>query len=250
MNKFKKVLFLALALALTSASFVACGKKGGGNGATSSSVASSESSSEITSSESSSEISSEAESDSSEIESDSSDIGGEVDNTPKANITTATADELAAINEAGVSLYDASYNVVGNAALESAYTFTAAQTVEEAKASEYADWHADYYVSVDTAIEEGQLGLAGSYAAWDDGKWVAFYAPATEANVAVPLLGSVSNSPWTYAEIVEIVNEFKCGVFDNDNACAGLTMTVELRLTNPNDAADCLVITRTQYTFA
>ena len=242
MNNFKKFLFLALALAMSAATFVACGKKGGGNGATSSSVASSESSSEIVSSESSSE------SESSVSESESSDV--EIDVAPVANIAVATADELAAINAAGVSIYDASYTVVGSAVLESAYSFTAKDTVDEAKASIYADWHADYFVSVDKAIEDGQLGLAGSYAAWDEGNWVGFYAPATEANVAVPLLGSVSNSPWTYAEIVEIVSEFKCGVFDNNDACVGLTMTVELRLTNPNDATDCLVITSTQYTFA
>lgn len=222
MNKIKKFLFLALALAMSATAFVACGDKAS-NDASSSDIASSES---------------------------SSDISGEIDAIPVANIAVATADELAAINAEGISLYDESYTVVGSAVLETAYTFTAAQSVEEAKASIYADWHADYFVSLDKAVEAGQLGLAGSYAAWDDGNWVGFYAPATEANVAVPLLGSVSNSPWTYAEIVEIVSEFKCGAFDNDGACAGLTMTVELRLTNPDDATDYLVITSTQYTFA
>ena len=226
MNKFKKFLFLTLALAMSAATFVACGdKKDGGNDDVSSS--------EIVSSESNSEVG-----------------GEEIDAVPVANIAVATADELAAINAAGVSIYDASYTVVGSAVLESAYTFTAAQSVEEAKASIYADWHADYFVSVDTAIEDGQLGLAGSYAAWDEGNWVGFYAPATEANVAVPLLGSVSNSPWTYAEIVEIVSEFKCGVFDNNDACVGLTMTVELRLTNPDDASDIITICETEYKFA
>ena len=166
----------------------------------------------------------------------------------KTVATIAKADEatLAEWNATNIEFY----NVAGEyATLEVGYTFSAKETVEEAKASEYADWLADYYVSVDTAIEDGKLGLAGSYQAWDNGKWLAFYAPAMEAGEAMGLLTNV-NIKWTYAEIVEYVIDFKCGAFDLENACNGVTLTVELRLTNPDNASDYVVVNSTSYTFA
>ena len=163
-----------------------------------------------------------------------------------ATVTKATADELAAINGAGIVTMDTNETIF----VESAYTFTATETVEEAAANEYANWYADYYVTLDRAISENQFGLAGSYELYQNGAWIAFYAPATEANVATALLSSVSDSPWTYADIVSGVSVFKCGVFDNNNACAGMTIKVELRLTNPADETEQLVVNQTSYTFA
>ena len=163
-----------------------------------------------------------------------------------ATVTKATTEELAAINGDGILTMDTSETIF----VESAYTFTATETVEEAAANEYANWYADYYVTLDKAISEYQFGLAGSYEAYQNGAWIAFYAPATEANVSTPLLSSVSDSPWTYAEIVSGVSVFKCGVFDNNNACAGMTIKVELRLTNPENAEEQLVVNETSYTFA
>ena len=137
------------------------------------------------------------------------------------------------------------------ATMEAAYSFVAKETVEEAKASEYANWIADYYVSVDTAVEVGNIGLAGSYQAWDNGAWIGFYSPiAIEAGQKIGLLESTGGTPWTYAEIVEFVGTFRCGVFDLDNACSGVTLTVELRLTNPANASDYVVASSTSYTFA
>lgn len=179
----------------------------------------------------------------------SGNVGGDDivdDELPKANVVVATADVLTAWNAEGVEFY---YNKGVMATLETGYTFSATETVEEAKANEYAKWYADYYVSVDTAIEADQLGLAGSYQAWDNGKWLAFYAPALQANQTMGLLASV-NIKWTYEEIVEYVVDFRCGAFDNEGACKGVTLKVELRLTNPADATDFVVINSTSYTFA
>ncbi len=181
---------------------------------------------------------------SSTVEGSSEDII--VDDKKVATITKADEATLSAWNATNIEFY----NIAGEyATLETGYTFSAKETVEEAKASQYANWLADYYVSVDTAIEDGKLGLAGSYQAWDNGKWLAFYAPAMEAGEAMGLLTSV-NIKWTYAEIVEYVIDFKCGAFDLDNACNGITMTVELRLTNPEDATDYVVANSTSYKFA
>ena len=163
-----------------------------------------------------------------------------------ATITKASDATLAEWNATNIEFY---YAAGEYATLEVGYTFSAAETVEEAKASQYANWLADYYVSVDTAIEDGKLGLAGSYQAWDNGKWLAFYAPAMEAGEVMGLLSNV-NIKWTYAEIVEYVIDFKCGAFDLENACNGVTLTVELRLTNPDNASDYVVVNSTSYTFA
>ena len=164
---------------------------------------------------------------------------------PEAEIETATEEKLATINAEEIKIYGTTEEVV----LETAYTFSVTETAEEAEASAYANWIADYYVTVDRAIGENELGLAGSYANWDNGNWVAFYAPATEANVATPLLGSVGGE-WTYAELVKEVGTFDCGAFDANNVLGGMTMTVELRLTNPYDETDYIVVNKTEHTFA
>lgn len=175
---------------------------------------------------------------------------------PLATVETVSAEDLASINEQGVTLYNlATFQPTGETAtLETAYVFSMTETLEEAQASEYANWTADYYVSLNQAVEAGKIGLAGSYDSFADGAWIAFYSPiAVEANQEVPLLGSVQqteNQRWTYAQVAEFVGTFRCGAFDLDNACSGMTLKVELRLTNPEDANDKLTVNVTEYTFA
>ena len=172
------------------------------------------------------------------------------DSTPgMATVMTADAEQLAAFNAEGVILYDVTEfsPLETTVTLETAYVFQATETVEEAKASEYANWIADYYVSVDTNVEAGKLGLAGNYGAYG---WIAFYNPqALVANEQIGLLASAEGTPWKYSEIVESVGTFKCGAFDLDNACEGVKLTVELRLTNPDDATQTFTVCVTEYTF-
>ncbi len=125
--------------------------------------------------------------------------------------------------------------------LESAYTFAATET----DPVNYADWDADFYVSVDRAVNAGELILAGSYAAWNSGEWVAFEAPAAGANEAFALLNAAGVQP-TYWEVCNIIETFNCGVTDVADALAGATVTVELVLTNGTDS---VVVSSTQYTF-
>ena len=172
---------------------------------------------------------------------------------PIATVATATEEVLAAFNAQGVQLYDLSnFQATGETAtLETAYIFSVTETLEAAQASEYANWIADYYVSVDTAVEAGKIGLAGSYDQWDNGAWVAFYSPIdVEAGQQIGLLESTGGTPWTYVDIVEFVGTFRCGAFDLDGACAGVKLSVELRLTNPENAEDIVSICVTEYTFA
>ena len=205
-------------------------------------------SSEVSNSEvSSEEVSSSVEIEIPEGEETENEVG------PKATVAEATEEVLAAFNAQGVQLYNLSnFQTIGETvAMETAYIFSVTETVEEVKAGEYANWIADYYVSVDTAVAAGSIGLAGSYDQWDNGAWVAFYSPiALEANQEIGLLESTGRKPWTYADVVEFVSTFRCGAFDLDGACAGVTLKVELRLTNPDDATQIVSICSIEYTFA
>lgn len=182
-------------------------------------------------------------------------VGPETDNEvgPKATVATADAELLASFNAEGVVLYnlDGFVTTGETVTLETAYVFAVTETAAEAAASEYANWIADYYVSVDTAVEAGKIGLAGSYESWDNGAWVAFYSPiAVEANQQIGLLESTGKKSWTYEQVVQQVGTFKCGAFDLDNACAGVTLKVELRLTNPKNTSEVISICEIEYTFA
>ncbi len=112
--------------------------------------------------------------------------------------------------------------------LDAGYSFKTTETEEEAVASAYAKWHADFVVSVDQPVAAGQLTLAGQYDDWNP-NWVVFQNPdALEANEEVRLLeyaGAVMN----YEELCTLVKEFKCGVAGID-ALDGATVTVELKL--------------------
>ena len=171
---------------------------------------------------------------------------------PKATVATATEQELAGFNAEGVNLYAFNSNMDINptnttVTLETAYKFSVTETVEEATASEYANWIADYYVSVDQNVEAGKIGLAGNYGDWG---WIAFYSPIdVETNQQIGLLESTGKTAWTYLDVVTNVGTFYCGAFDLDNACEGVKLTVELRLTNPENAEDTISICVTEYTF-
>ena len=173
----------------------------------------------------------------------------------KVKVDVMTADELAEVNAKINATEDNFYNLqtekfeTKEITLESGYVFTAKDSFAEAQACEYAKWNADYCVYVDQAIEADQLGMAGSYDYWDNGDWLAFYMPALKAGERVNLL-ETAGITWTYEEVVEYIKVFKCGVFDNENACSGMTLYVELRVTNPENAEDYIVVNKAQYKFA
>jgi len=130
--------------------------------------------------------------------------------------------------------------------LESVYKFAAQDDYTAAQQSNYAGWTTDYYVTLDRDIEVGQLVLGGNYGSFG---WIGFENPmAVAANTPTPLLGT-AGMEFTYTDIVQLVQEFICGVADVDNALSGATITVELRVTNPSDTTEYYVINNTQYTF-
>lgn len=149
-------------------------------------------------------------------------------------------------------------NNVQKVTLDTAYSFKG-ESPETAAQNQYADWFVDFFVSVDKAPQKG-LFLSGQYDQFF-AYWVAFEVPTgkddngnalIEPGKFYPLLGSVTGggvSNWTYTEICEGVGTFNCGALDEQGLNAGTTMTVQLRLINPDDADDTIVVREVKYTF-
>lgn len=135
-----------------------------------------------------------------------------------------------------------------NSKLEAAYTFSCEDTAEEAAAGEYANWYCDFYVKLDRDLGANQIFLGGNYGSFG---WVGFHNGDVilKANEEIPLLGSVTQNPWTYAQVASVVNTFICGVGHVGDALDGATFTVMLRLTNPDDATEFYNIETIEYKF-
>lgn len=135
--------------------------------------------------------------------------------------------------------------------LQAAYTFSCIHTTEEALASKYATWYCDFVVSLNKDLGENEIFLGGNYGSFG---WVGFHNKdlTLDAETEVPLLGSVTSDPWTYADVAEFVGTFICGVGDVDGklAAKGAIFTVELRLTNPENESETIAVQTVTYNFA
>ena len=103
----------------------------------------------------------------------------------------------------------------------------------------YGDWLVEYFVKFDNDVEEASMGLFGTYEAW--GEAVSFLNPGKiNANEEIPLVTTMvpNTSTLTLNDLYTFVQSFDCGVFDVDYANAGTTMTVELRLWNPENVEE------------
>ena len=121
-----------------------------------------------------------------------------------------------------------------------------------------SEWIADFYVSFigtsQSEIPAYSAGLWGAYFGFD----LAFATPEnikvnptgerTDDYFEIPLLGFMGME-FTYEDICTQVQVFRCGAFNLDPLNAGITMNVELRLTNPNDYNDFLSVCSYQHTF-
>ena len=160
--------------------------------------------------------------------------GGEA-NVPVAAVQKAT--ELAELDETNV-LYLDSYSdllVKGEDAqpLETQYSFYATETPAEALDSYYRYWHADFVISFSEEVPAGAAAIAGQYGnKWTGDSWIVVsnkndVIPAnTELRLLEMLLGATIN----YEELSNITEGFHCGAYDLNDALAGVTLTVELRL--------------------
>ena len=121
--------------------------------------------------------------------------------------------------------------------LDAIYQFSCTETLDEAKASKYANWYCDFYVVLDKDLGENEIFLGGNYGSFG---WVGFHNGdlTLEANTELGLLESVTTNPWTYVDVVQSVGTFICGVGNVGNSLEGATFTVMLRLTNPENPAE------------
>ena len=175
---------------------------------------------------------------------------------PVAVVTDVTGTEEGTIDE--WSAFGPFVAANTNQGLEVVYKFACPEEYDE----KYNDWYCDFYVSVSEDIEEGQLFLGGNYG---DFGWVGFDAPAVTANVEVALLGSAvgdngelvtrgggSDTGWTYEAVKNFVSTFYCGVAEsvnNTDDLAGVTFTVNLSLTNPDNPDEYYNVNTITYTF-
>ncbi len=132
--------------------------------------------------------------------------------------------------------------------LEAAYTFSCLQTPEQAEKSKYAEWYCDFVVVLDEDLGANEIFLGGNYGSFG---WVGFHNGdlTLEAGTEIPLLGSVTSNPWTYADVANSVGTFICGVGHVGDALDGATFTVYLRLTNPENEAEFYNVAEINYTF-
>ena len=142
--------------------------------------------------------------------------------------------------------------------LDACYKFIAPHTADEVENSEYKDWWVDFVLSLDTELgadgKTNEIFLGGNYGSWG---WVGFHSGdlQLDANTEVPVLASASGrsddreSGWTYEDIVKYVGEFTCGVGNVDGSLAGATITVTLRLTNPDNLSEHYDVNTVTYTF-
>lgn len=114
------------------------------------------------------------------------------------------------------------------------YSFKANEYQEAYPVATYKDWTCDFFVSTDSPVEDG-LALFGNYSTFG---WLGFWVPAkSEAYEPTGLLGVVSSggeSNWTYEDICNDVQIFRCGLLDTEGKNTGVKVTVDLRMTSPD----------------
>lgn len=133
---------------------------------------------------------------------------------------------------------------VGKYNLDIGYLFEMMQTAEEAAASPYAKYHADFVLTVDKEVAANAVALLGYYEYYcenyNDGNWVALVSDAAvAADEEIRLVSYLLNGgSVNYEELGEFVEAFRCGVSKLDDSVIGTTLTVELRLYEVKDPAD------------
>lgn len=116
------------------------------------------------------------------------------------------------------------------------------KTTEDENAT-YGDWKADFYVKANKPVPAGAITLWGNYGEYG---WVAFKADETiPAGTSIALVETAFDQNFTYNDVLIFVKDFKCGAVGSAEA-AGITMTVELKLTKDGDT---LNIGSWNYTF-
>ena len=116
---------------------------------------------------------------------------------------------------------------------------------QEAEWGAYANWNADFVVSFDRTIAAESVSLYGQTAAFG-AEWVPLpLAKALGANESYCLLNEGLGQAVPYVAIAEEIVRFMCGVKNLSPANVGTTMTIELRLSDPDSSATRTLARRT-----
>ena len=153
--------------------------------------------------------------------------------------------------ETGIPIFDIDTKTeTGEKAdLEAEYKFTQAKEPTELQLSYYGGWSADFRVSFDRPVAANTVGLYGAYEGWGYDLKVGFrYPEALGAGQKVSLL-NLADFSLNYNEIVNVVQEFTCGVWNESPDNFGTTITVELVIWDPDDVTKEHVVTTESYTF-
>ena len=155
---------------------------------------------------------------------------------PSAVVYQYTEDEIIAINGKQGTKLATAYNFCTS---EKLYNNMSQEALDALNNNPYKLWHADFVVTFDKPLAEGDVTLAGQYNFWSE-NWLAFDLPfAVTEGQELRLLGEVATKVtngaldpvyMNYFELVSGVQEFSCGAWANNDSVAGTTMTVELRL--------------------
>ena len=109
----------------------------------------------------------------------------------------------------------------------------------------YANWNADFVVSFDRTIAAESVSLYGQTAVFGT-DWIPLpIAKALAANEPYFLLKEGLGQAVPYVAIAEEIVRFMCGVKNLSPANVGTTMTIELRLKDPNSSATRTLAKRT-----
>ena len=127
--------------------------------------------------------------------------------------------------------------------------FKAQDTYDEAVASEYGKWICDFYLTFKGA-EGGMFSTEGCYLAgnYGDFGWIVIPADALatelECDVAYPIVAAY-DANLTYENICDYVKDFTAAIYISPElieANPEFEVTLELRMTNPENADDYMVV--------
>lgn len=167
---------------------------------------------------------------------------------PSAMVSALSGDEL------NVTIHQ-----MGDYKLNAGYQFEPTETVEQAQASEYRYWHADFVVSANQDVAAKSIALAGYYSLYCDnvsginGNWIGMTSDqpikqGTSVRLITPNPDNGTNGNQgvlsvNYEELCNYGNDgtgFQCGIVGLNDSVAGTTVTVELRLFETYSEEECL----------
>lgn len=95
----------------------------------------------------------------------------------------------------------------------------------------YENWTAEFVLTSDVAIGADEIQLGGSYAAYEEGKWIDIAFPGCEADEEISVLGLVDYNDITVKTVFDVIQSFKCGV-KNIGLKSDATFTLKLVITD------------------